>query len=266
MPWASTRWNMRSSWTCDVPGPVAVDADVGRFDQPLEVARARSREDHAEYGGRPVTRGSAGRPAARRCRRRAPAVGRRRAGDGHSTGASCWYSNVSRPAAGWRKRRRRVSNWATPCSGHHAANSSLSACSLPISSTNSGSPRWAVVAARNSASAWRAWMSQSTISSCVYGIGEQHPQQVALDPFELDDARVQAGLGGVPGEELPARSEHVGRRRLHRLDQPHRARSVPPAARRPATATAGRARGGARCRRRRAAGRARSPTARRARR
>ncbi len=51
-------------------------------------------------------------------------------------------------------------------------------------------------------------------------VGEQHPQQVPLEPVEHCDAGVEAVLRLIPRQELPTRPQHVGGSRLHGLDQP----------------------------------------------
>ena len=126
----------------------------------------------------------------------------------------------------------------------------------------------AVVAARNSASAWRAWMSQSTISSLRRRSRRTAPRSgCARCRRARSMRRVQPGLGGVPGGELPVRPEHVGRRRLERRRSAGAAPTAPRRAWRPApapaTPSAGRARRGGPGRRRRGAAPGRSPAARR---
>ena len=130
---------------------------------------------------------------------------------GHSAGVSCWYSKVSSPAAGCEKRRRRVSKPDTSCSGHHAAKSALSAVSNSTSSFIASSCRTVDVAASELGEGLPCVDVPVDDQLARRFVGEQHPQQVATRGIEVDDARVQAGLCRVPGDELPVRAEHVRR-------------------------------------------------------
>ena len=62
-------------------------------------------------------------------------------------------------------------------------------------------------------------MSQSTISPRVAGSANSTHSRLRSGGCSVVIARVQPGLGGVPRGELPARTEHVGRRRLEGVDQ-----------------------------------------------
>ena len=139
------------------------------------------------------------------------------------------------PARGWSKRRRRVSKRATSCSGHHVRNSALTA-------------RQAVDELDHRRVVAHGGRGGAELGERLAGVdvpvddqpahavvGEQHPDQVALDALEPLERRVQAGLGGVPGRELPVRPEHVRRRRLER----RRSAGAAPTAPRRASSTSG---------------------------